>query len=183
MARAPRWVTGMDLPTLCHACTQALIAGQRVTLSLPLGKTWPRGWPRGELLSVGTDGHRNVSYDPLRVLAWVQRATQAAQTILPDFAPGNGTRVGVLPGSGPLRLRVNSPRHSLCAMDLDALDWSRWWTDGTQGGLYLHVAGPNDTWQRVYCRQSETPRLRFEGGELWWLVDLGPNARLSGAPR
>lgn len=59
----------MDLQTLCFSCTQALMAGQNITLSLPKGYKWPHKFPRGELLSVGTDGARNVSFDPLRVLA------------------------------------------------------------------------------------------------------------------
>jgi hypothetical protein len=62
-------------------------------------------------------------------------------------------------------------------MPLGWLDWSRWFTDGTGGGLYLHVYGPDDSIQRVYCRRTDSPRLSFMGGELWWLVDRKPNAR------
>lgn len=85
----------MDVPTLCAACTQALMAGQRITLSLPKGNKWPHKFPRGELLSIGTNGARNVGFDPLRVLAWVQQATKAMQAIHGGFTPNDSTRVGV----------------------------------------------------------------------------------------
>lgn len=74
----------------------------------------------------------------------------------------------------PQRLKVNNRRNSACAMPLDRLDWSRWFTDGIGGSLYLHVHGPDETIQRVYCRRSEKPRLAFSDGELWWLVDSLP---------
>lgn len=80
---------------------------------------------------------------------------------------------------GPLRLKVNSRRHSYCAMPVGWLDWSRWFTDGSGGRLYLHVYGPDDTIQRVYCRKTDTPRLEFMGGQLWWLVDRAPNAEVT----
>ena len=89
----------MDLQTLCFSCTQALMAGQNITLSLPKGYKWPHKFPRGELLSVGTNGARNVSFDPLRVLAWVQQATKAMQAIHEGFTPGAGTHVGVQLGA------------------------------------------------------------------------------------
>ncbi|MCB2071210.1 MAG: hypothetical protein KDF67_17125 [Ottowia sp.] len=72
---------------------------------------------------------------------------------------------------GPLRLQVNNRRHSSCAMPLGWLDWSRWFTDGAGGQLYLHVYGPDGAIVRVYCRRSDKPRLEFMDGQLWWLVD------------
>lgn len=89
----------MDVPTLCAACTQALMAGQNITLSLPKGERWPHRFPRGELLSVGTNGARNVSFDPLRVLGWVQQATKAMQAIHGGFTANDDTRVGVQLGA------------------------------------------------------------------------------------
>ena len=74
----------------------------------------------------------------------------------------------------PRRLKVNSRRNSECSAPLASLDWSQWFTDGRVSGLYLHVHGPDDTIHRVYCRHSETPRLSFQDGELWWLVDSLP---------
>ena len=83
----------MNVPTLCLACTQALMAGQNITLSLQKGYSWPPRFPRGKLLSVGTNGARNVSIDPLRVLAWVQQSTKAMQAIRKDFVPSDSTIV------------------------------------------------------------------------------------------
>ena len=53
-------------------CTHALVAGLRtVTLSLPSGVKWPKGFPRGELLSINPAGLRNYAVDPVKVLAWL----------------------------------------------------------------------------------------------------------------
>ena len=46
-----------------------------MTLHLPTGQKWPPGWPRGKLLSVTSTG-RNVSYDPIKVLAYMQRTAK-----------------------------------------------------------------------------------------------------------
>ena len=51
------------------------------------GKRWPTGFPRGELLSINQAGDRNASFDPVKVLAWMQKSTQAARTIYGDFTP------------------------------------------------------------------------------------------------
>ena len=50
----------------------AILDGTDMTLTLPAGEKWPQGWPRGELLSVTATG-KNVSFDPLKVLAFMQR--------------------------------------------------------------------------------------------------------------
>ena len=50
----------------------AILAGTDLTLHLPAGEKWPQGWPRGELLSV-TERGRNYSFNPLKVLAFMQR--------------------------------------------------------------------------------------------------------------
>ena len=83
----------MNVLTLCLACPQALMAGHHLTLGLPKGCSWPPRFPRGALLSVGTNGARNVSIDPLRVLAWVQQSTKAMQAIRKDFVPSDSTSV------------------------------------------------------------------------------------------
>ena len=57
---------------LASAATRAILAGTDITLHLPAGETWPPGWPRGELLSVNGGG-KNFSFDPLKVLAFMQR--------------------------------------------------------------------------------------------------------------
>jgi hypothetical protein len=73
------------------------------------------------------------------------------------------------------RLRVDSRRNSTCgSARLDDLDWSEWWTGtGLSGKMFiLHVRHKEmrDTSHRVYCRTSDTPRLAFRGGVLYWLV-------------
>tara|TARA_R110000868_G_scaffold74752_4_gene216282 strand:+ start:1170 stop:1394 length:225 start_codon:yes stop_codon:yes gene_type:complete len=50
----------------------AILAGTDLTLHLPKGAKFPKGWPRGDLLSV-TDKGRNYSYDPLKLLAYIQK--------------------------------------------------------------------------------------------------------------
>ena len=71
------------------------------------------------------------------------------------------------------------------------LDWSHWWTDGSAGELYLHVRrlhpdldGTDEadaTWHRVFCRQTDRPRLTVIAGKIFWLIDR-PNTKFSGAP-
>lgn len=64
---------------LCFDCARCVLAGGNITLSLPKGEKWPAGFPRGELLSENLEGARNVSFDPVRVLAWAQKAIKAGQ--------------------------------------------------------------------------------------------------------
>ena len=61
----------MVTEAVAYACAQACIDGRSVTLSFH-GKR-PMGFPRGVLLSVGTDGSKNYQMDPVRVLAWIHR--------------------------------------------------------------------------------------------------------------
>ena len=70
----------LDIFELCFNCTKSIITGHGITLGIAAGERWPKGFPRGELLSVGADGIRNVSFDPLRVLAWVQKQVKATQS-------------------------------------------------------------------------------------------------------
>ena len=73
---------------------------------------------------------------------------------------------------GPRRYPVANRRHSVSTATLDRLDWTRWFTDGTGGRLYLHVwTKDGETCHRVFCRHSDTPRLSCDGGMLRWLVD------------
>jgi hypothetical protein len=78
--------------------------GQNITLSLSAGDRWPHKFPRGELMSI-TSSARNVSFDPLRVLAWVQQATKAMQAIHGGFKVNDATRVVVR--LGPVGRRGN----------------------------------------------------------------------------
>ena len=70
---------------LSSAAVGALLAGKNITLHLPVGEKWPPWWPRGELLSVNDLG-KNVSFDPLKVLASLQRLAKIAAL------PTNDTR-------------------------------------------------------------------------------------------
>jgi hypothetical protein len=55
------------------ACIAAHLARQRsITISIPAGQKRPAGFPRGELISQGTNGSRNYSVDPLKLLGWLR---------------------------------------------------------------------------------------------------------------
>ena len=69
----------MNIEQLCFDCARAVIAGTNITLSLPYGDRWLAGFPRGKLLSVNHQGVRNVSFNPVRVLAWVQDQVKATE--------------------------------------------------------------------------------------------------------
>lgn len=57
-------------------CAYAVMAGQpTVTISVVNGKR-PAGFPRGELLSVGTNGAQNYAVDPIKLMAWVHSRTK-----------------------------------------------------------------------------------------------------------
>jgi len=63
-------------------CTTAILEGrERLTLSVSYanGKKRIPGFPRGELLSVGTDGSHNYSVCPLKVLAWIHSGTKGGR--------------------------------------------------------------------------------------------------------
>ena len=85
----------MNVPELVSACAAAVLAGHPITLTLPKGARWPHGWPRGELLSVNVQGDRNVSFDAVRVLAWVQNATRSMRAIHGSFEVTPDTAVVV----------------------------------------------------------------------------------------
>ena len=54
---------------VAYACAQACMDGRNVTISMR-GKR-PRGFPKGELLSIGTNGEKNYSMNPVKVLSWI----------------------------------------------------------------------------------------------------------------
>lgn len=85
----------MRVDELCFACARAVVEGQNITLSLPKGSRWPSGFPRGELLSVGTSGHKNCSFNPVRVLAWVQDTTATMKAIHGGFQVTPNTKIAV----------------------------------------------------------------------------------------
>lgn len=55
------------------ACIAAHLAQQRtMAISIVPGQKRPAGFPRGELLSVGTNGSKNYAVDPLKLLAYLR---------------------------------------------------------------------------------------------------------------
>jgi len=108
--------------------------------------------------------------------------TENDKAVPPPFEQGVG-RLHPKRWPAPRQLRADRNRNSVCAVPLERLDWSNWFTDGTGGGLYLHVwSKDGDTCHRVHCRKTDKPRLCFKGGVLFWLVDpKTPNVVLSGA--
>ena len=73
----------------------------------------------------------------------------------------------------PRRYEAALPRHSRCgSAKLADLDFDRWFSDSMGGSLYLHVWHKDgETIHRVHCAYSAKPRLSWDGGTLWWLVD------------
>lgn len=70
----------MTASELAALAAQCIAAGQsRVTLTLPKGWVSPKGFPRGELLSVNRAGERNVSFVALRLMAWMEREIRQHQ--------------------------------------------------------------------------------------------------------
>ena len=57
--------------TIAMACVDAVIEGMPTVTISTRGKR-PPGFPRGELLSVGTSGASNYAVDPIKVLAWLR---------------------------------------------------------------------------------------------------------------
>jgi hypothetical protein len=73
---------------LVFHCARAILEGQeRITVSWNRGAK-PPGFPTGELLSVGTNGSRNHSVSPVRVLEWVHRR------IVAERLAADGHRIG-----------------------------------------------------------------------------------------
>jgi len=62
------------LADLAMTCAHACVAGWPTVHITTRGKR-PAGFPRGELLSVGTDGSRNYACNPVKVLAWLHSRT------------------------------------------------------------------------------------------------------------
>jgi hypothetical protein len=62
------------LTALVMQCAFAVLAGQQTVTISATGKR-PPGFPRGELLSVGTDGSHNYACHPVKVLAWLHSRT------------------------------------------------------------------------------------------------------------
>ena len=55
---------------LVMACAHAILAGLQTVTFTVTGKR-PHGFPRGELLSVGSEGQHNYAVCPVKVLGWI----------------------------------------------------------------------------------------------------------------
>jgi hypothetical protein len=64
------------LRALVMQCAFAVLAGQRTITVSTTGKRLA-GFPRGELLSVGTNGASNYAVCPVNALAWCHSRIQA----------------------------------------------------------------------------------------------------------
>ena len=70
-----------QLAGLAFDCARAVLEGNdAITVSVNGPKRIP-GFPRGELLSVGTNGSHNYSVCPLKVLAWIHSGTKGARKV------------------------------------------------------------------------------------------------------
>ena len=62
------------LADLAMTCAFACVSGQSSVTITALGKR-PAGFPRGELLSVGTNGAHNYACHPVAVLKWLHTSS------------------------------------------------------------------------------------------------------------
>jgi hypothetical protein len=69
---------------------------------------------------------------------------------------------------------VANPRHSTCgSARLAELDFTEMFTDTSFGAHYLHVAHRDgETWHRVHCRASSSPRIKISKGVVYWLFSV-----------
>ena len=74
-----------QLAGLAFDCARAVLEGRdTITVSRNGPKRVP-GFPRGELLSVGSDGSHNYAVCPLKVLAWIHSGTKGGRACeMPD---------------------------------------------------------------------------------------------------
>lgn len=69
---------GGRMTALVMRCAFAVMAGQKTVTVSTIGKR-PAGFPRGELLSVGTNGAHNYAVCPIKVMAWIHARTFKGQ--------------------------------------------------------------------------------------------------------
>ena len=68
------------LTDLAITCALACVTGQQTATISTRGKR-PLGFPRGELLSVGTNGAHNYAVCPVKVLAWIHTRTKGRRLV------------------------------------------------------------------------------------------------------
>lgn len=62
------------LTALVMRCAFAILAGQPTVMCSSTGRR-PAGFPRGELMSIGTNGAQNFAVNPVKAMAWVHART------------------------------------------------------------------------------------------------------------
>jgi hypothetical protein len=62
------------LSALVMRCALAVLAGEPTVTISTTGERLP-GFPRGELLSIGSNGSHNYAVHPVKVLAWIHEKT------------------------------------------------------------------------------------------------------------
>lgn len=67
------------LTALVMQCAFAVLSGKR-TITISASGKRPAGFPRGELLSIGTNGKHNYAVCPVKAMAWCHSRIQAALT-------------------------------------------------------------------------------------------------------
>ena len=76
------------------SCAYAVIAGAKTVTISVRGKR-PANFPRGELLSIGTDGSKNYAISPLKALEWVHgRTSKAANAEITGRTPAQNEADG-----------------------------------------------------------------------------------------
>ena len=81
-----------QLADLAMTCAHACVAGWPTVHIATRGKR-PAGFPRGELLSVGTNGAHNYACHPVKVLAWLHaRMSKTPNVEAKGLAPERNSR-------------------------------------------------------------------------------------------
>ena len=75
-----------QLAALAVTCAYACVTGA-ATVTLSVRGVRPAGFPRGELLSVGTDGAKNYAVDPIKALAWLRSRHSKTPNVRANLPP------------------------------------------------------------------------------------------------
>ncbi len=70
-----------QLAGLAFDCARAVLEGRDTVMVSKAGPKRVPGFPRGELLSVGTNGSHNYAVCPLKVLAWIHSGTKGGRMV------------------------------------------------------------------------------------------------------
>jgi len=70
-----------QLAGLAFDCARAVLEGRDTITVSKYGPKRVPGFPRGELLSVGSNGAHNYAVCPVKVLAWIHSGTKGGRLI------------------------------------------------------------------------------------------------------